>query len=73
MKKLLILFLFLPSISYAGTAYDNNVKRDCKNINKIEIMSQKEINLCFRSLIHRNLEELKVNIANVDQLYDSFQ
>ena len=43
MKKLILLFLFIPSISYAGTAYDNNVKRDCKNINKIEIMSQKEI------------------------------
>ena len=71
MKKLLILFLFLPSISFASTIYDERVKKDCKNLDKMEEMSQKEINRCFKSVIIRNERELQVNIANTEQLYDA--
>lgn len=71
MKKLLILFLFLPSISFASTIYDERVKKDCKNLDKMEEMSQKEINKCFNSAILRNLKEIEVNIANMEQLYDA--
>jgi len=80
MKKLLIILLLVtPSIANAKSdkitkspkalSYEEQIKRDCKNIHKIEEIPEKEALKCLKAVVFRNYQQIKINTQEIDDIY----